>query len=399
MSPTQQVTARYFFRYRAPTRISFSDLVGHQLEKPRTITCEFPTEKVNIVLFDERLPTEPMLHYGVGFAVEVEHPELEEAQSIARATVVGLIAVLSFCEACYVGRPEFVARYRIPDSGNTLHDALVFVLDRNYAPVETSLRIIQFDRFQEILKKIHVISDERRRNTILRSLNWFWMSLDNNLHVDSFLHLWIALELLEVELKALYSLDRNKWAHPRCRQCNHVFKSCPNCTGDFTYRAGTGFVGLKKVVVDCGLKKKLYDDLYKLRSKLIHGVIAIPEEIRQAVVDTRELLTKAVFTLIDLDPSRTSGLASSVRLRSNPTIFYLEGTIDVSDVPWLSDVYLQPTASGQYEYKFQIAAGGKLVIHTTVEHKFQGGAFVSGRMEKKLRVDSSINVEDVWEED
>lgn len=258
--------------------------------------------------------------------------------------------------------------------------------------------MIGFDRFREIFNKIHAISDENSRNTILRSLNWFWMSLDNNLDVDNFLHLWIGVELLEPELKSHYGFDSNKWANPRCRHCKREFESCPNCSGDFTYAAGSGALGLKQVVADCGMKANLYRDLQGLRSKLVHAGIPIPQEIiQQAIVDTRELLTKAIFTLLDLDHTRTSGLSSIVRHQSNPLLFFFEGTMDVVDVPTIDDVHLQPTVYGRYDYNFEIDDHGDLVFRGEVEHEFQG-AFIGGSMEKKLRVDSSLNVQDVWDE-
>ena len=70
--------------------------------------------------------------------------------------------------------------------------------------------------------------------------------------------------------------------------------------------------------------------------------------------------------------------------------------MDVVDVPTIDDVHLQPTVYGRYNYNFEFDDHGDLVFRGEVEHEFQG-AFIGGSMEKKLRVDSSLNVQDVWD--
>ena len=63
-----------------------------------------------------------------------------------------------------------------------------------------------------------------------------------------------------------------------------------------------------------------------------------------------------------------------------------------------SAINLQPVAYGRFGYNFEITGDGSLINHSTIEHEFQG-SFVSGRMEKKVLVDSSVNATEVLEED
>ena len=98
-----------------------------------------------------------------------------------------------------------------------------------------------------------------------------------------------------------------------------------------------------------------------------------------------------------MEPSKTQELPQTIRLRSKPIDMYFEGSVQMGTPPILDDVHRQPVVYGRYQFDFQIDEEKDQLTHLAeVSHEFFGDV-VDANMEKKIRVDPSHNIVDVWE--
>mgnify|MGYP001619756664 FL=1 len=315
---------QYFFRFRCPTRLAFGNWLEHQETKPKGVSFDYKGDRANVVVFDEILATEPAkTHFGIGIDVLIEGDEIEKSQKIVEGIILEIISILAFAEACFIGLPEFVLRYALPQDGACLKEATAYVLDKNYRPIETTTRIINRERVKGLFSLINSITINSRRNAIRDSLHWFWRALDNKYIRDRFLQIWIAIEYLEKELKAIYKLNNSEIHYPRCEFCKEEFKVCPKCEKDFGYKANPGFTGYKTLEKEAGLDG-LFNELHRIRSKLVHGGEAIIEShvLEKAILDSHSLLVKAFFVLCGADHKESTTLPMEMRSKSLPMILY-----------------------------------------------------------------------------
>lgn len=396
------IIERYFFRYRAPTRITFGTWPEHQDKKPKGCSFNFRRDRAKIVVYDHILPTLPAkTHFGIGFDIIIDSNDLNTANQIVETVIHDLIIIFSFSEACFVGEPEFVLRYELPIEGLILNKALVHVLDSNLNPKETSTRPIDRKRLQKVFNMINGINDKSIRNRIKDSLLWYWKALYDKKIFDSFLHIWIAIEFLESELKKLYSLKGCEKHYPICSKCKNEFELCPTCEQDFSYKANTGFIGYKKLEVESGLSKGLFKKLHKTRSILVHDGIRTlnSDNLRKSIALAQDLLFKAIYVLCGRDHAEAIEIPRAMRGESLPNILTFEGQMFVSKIPTLNDVELQPYADGVYKFSPTIASeNGDLINNLEVPHKFHG-VFEKGKMEKKIRIDQTHSIQEIIDYD
>jgi hypothetical protein len=353
-----------------------------------------------IIVHDEFLHTKPSrTHYGIGIDLIINVDKVNFLQSIVENAILEIISILSFCEACFIGRPEFVLKYRIPDQGTNLEDFKSHILNKDILPKETTTRIANPNRIKKFFSMIDSITDLERKKSITNSLHWFWKALGDNDVRDRFLHLWIAVEYLEKELKKEFNIPTSELHYPICRYCHNEFRSCPECEKDFGYKANTGFAGFKFLEKKVASRKGLFNKLHKLRSKIVHaGRLVLPKEAsEEAIMDSYNLLVKAIFVLCGVDHLESKIMPNFLRGESLPPILVFEGQIEVTKIPDLDEVHLQPIGEGSYSFNAEIdEITDDLLPNWGIQHDFLG-VFKKGFMKKSILLDQSHNIKDVWD--
>lgn len=398
---------RYFFRFVAPSRLTFSTWEVHQEREEKGVKNNYPEDGAEMLVFDKRIEVAGFFHhYGLGFDVAADARDRAHGLEKAESYATKFISVLTFLEQYHVAAPQLVLSYRYPTSkgSRTLEQYSVLLIDDAfYQPTNLSLRRVNIRTLDAFLKAI-IAATPTVRNAIYFSLHWYWKAVGSGDKRDTFLYLWVALEILEASLKVFFGLPSKKLSHPVCSHCNQTIEECPKCRRDFSYNAITGFTGFKALEgdfadVDGFLR---FGKLHGRRSALIHsgGNITVGD-IDSCIFSTRVLINAAILTLLNLlgDRKQDAVLMAKKQFRmamSLPIRMELRGTARVKSVSSVDEPESQPTAAGRYDYHFEIREGD-LVPHVTVEHKLAD--VIEGLQgEKHVMIDSSQIVKDVWEE-
>ena len=398
---------RYFFRFIAPTRLTFSSWEVHQEREEKGVKNIYPAEHASCLVFDRRVWQGGFYHhYGLGFDVVAGADDRAAALAIAEHVTVTFMSVLTFLEYCYIGAPQLILSYRYPEDreSRTLEEYSALLIDNGfYQPTNMSLRPVNIQRL-DIFFKYLLAATPTTREIIYFALHWMWKAVGNRDKRDVFIQLWVALEILERPLKSLFGLASSKSEHPDCKHCHEKIASCPECGKDLSYTANAGFTGLKRLEGDfVGEKGFLkFNKLHSIRSALVHsGSNVTSAELDSSTFSTRVLINAAILTLLGLsDDKRGDALVMArapFRTAVLPMMMELRGTALVREVASVDDPAMQPTVEGTYQYRFQVK-DGQLVPLVGVEHRLSD-VVENLAVQEHMNIDSSQNVEEVWEAD
>lgn len=393
---------RYFFRFISPTRLTGSSWKTHQKFEQKLIKLNYPTIDSVMMIFDKRIKKGRIfLHYGLGFDVEIPSNNKIAAMLKAENLVMNILSLITYLEACYADTPTNILSYKIPKNGLWLEEYTALVRDKSYRPVETSLRLINLDRFDDFRKKMMSV-DAETRSAIDNMFHWFWRALGSRDLKDRFINLWVGLEFLEDSLKKKFGLPTGSVKkQPKCPECKKDFSiNCPKCGKDYYYKSYVGQTGFKELEKKISEKIMKFGELQEFRSQLFHSSTKAtpktPDVFKEAIYSTRVLLNYAVFFLLEFDFKYAVPMAKvEMRVISLPTMMEFRGRVRVKEKITIDDIDKHPAVVGEYKFKYKID-GDELIQLVDVKHTFDG-AFETGQVKKIVKEDSSHNTKDVWE--
>lgn len=396
---------RFFFRFLAKTRLTFSDWETHQEREEHGLMVKHPAEGAELLVFDRRLERDGFfLHYGLGFDVGIEAPNKEWAQQRAEHLVVSTMGVLTFLEGCYTEAPDLVLSYRYPGDpdAHTLDEYSVVLFDENaQLPTEVSLRRVNLNRLAVFFE--HLRGAPRPvRDAVEFSIHWYWKAVGSTDRRDTFINLWVALETLEAPLKALFGMPGSKTAHPQCSHCKETISECPECGDELSYKANSGYTGLKR------LEKTLenpndvlpFGKLHSKRSALVHaGKSLTAKDLEMCAFSTRVLINFAILTLLGLDEncSADAMLMSKQQFRpaTKPIRIEFKGSAEVKRLAPVDHPEDQPGVTADYRYRFSLEAGD--IVPRFEVHSNQNDVIRELHGEQAaVIVDASQNVREVF---
>lgn len=351
------------------------------------------------MVFDKRIEKSKIfLHYGLGCDIRIESKDKETASKVAEETAMNFLFLITFLDRAFFGEPICILSYRYPVKGSVLEEFSAQILDANYLPLETSLRLINIPDLEKMINQMK-LTPPGIRAKIDYSLFWFWKAVGARNPMDKFINLWIALEFLEDSLKDKYGLSKNKTADASCIFCKKVGQICSNCKKELKYNTNTGNTGIKtleKKIADLKIK---YDELASNRGILMHGKGHLDKNVLVDSINSIELIIyHAVSELLDNNSwSIQRMICLPMRILANPHHLSFVGKVKLANVPTLDECEKQPIIYGDYRHKFVINNDDTIEILTDVKHEIVTDKMISNELKKVVSFDSSLNIQKVWD--